>query len=195
MGPIFTPADEWSYVVALVIGIGFGFILESAGFSSARKLAGVFYGYDFIVIRVFFTAAITAGLGLLYFHYLGWIDLEQVFVNRFYIGPTIIGGVFAGIGMLLGGFCPGTSFSAAAIGKIDAMIFIGGIMIGAFIFDLAYPLYSEFYKSGALGPVKVYDSIGISKELFVLLFVIIAIAVFVITAKIQTKVSNKIQKY
>ena len=31
--------DEFSLVIAFVIGIGFGFFLERAGFGSARKLA------------------------------------------------------------------------------------------------------------------------------------------------------------
>ena len=54
---------QWDLVIALLIGIAFGFVLESSGFSSSRKLAGVFYGYDFTVLRVFFTAAITATHG------------------------------------------------------------------------------------------------------------------------------------
>jgi hypothetical protein len=33
---------EWNSVVAIVIGIFFGFVLEASGFSSSRKLAGVF---------------------------------------------------------------------------------------------------------------------------------------------------------
>ena len=195
MGPLFTPADEWSFVMALIIGIGFGFILESAGFSSSRKLAGVFYGYDFTVLRVFFTAAVVASLGLLYFSYLGWINLEEIYVNRFYIGPTIVGGIFAGIGMLIAGFCPGTSFCAAGIGKIDAMIFIGGIMVGAAIFDIGFPLYADFYKSGAMGPVKIYESLGISKEIAIAVFVAFAMIAFYITAMIQKKFSKQSKKY
>ena len=45
-------------LIAFLIGIGFGFALEQAGFSSSRKLAGMFYGYDATVLKVFFTAAI-----------------------------------------------------------------------------------------------------------------------------------------
>ncbi len=65
MGP-FVPdliSDQLNLVVALFLGIGFGFVLEQAGFSSSRRLAGVFYGYDFTVLRVFFTAAVTAMSG------------------------------------------------------------------------------------------------------------------------------------
>jgi uncharacterized protein len=33
---------EWSNVSGLLLGMGFGYVLESSGFSSSRKLAGVF---------------------------------------------------------------------------------------------------------------------------------------------------------
>ena len=56
MGP-FVPdliSDQLNLVVALILDIAFGFVLEQAGFSSSRRLAGVFYSYDFTVLRVFF---------------------------------------------------------------------------------------------------------------------------------------------
>jgi uncharacterized membrane protein YedE/YeeE len=195
MGPLFNATDEWSFVIALVIGIAFGYLLESAGFSSSRKLAGVFYGYDFVVLQVFFTAAITAAIGLLFFEYFGWIDLSDIWVNRFYTGSAILGGALMGLGFVIGGFCPGTSACASAIGKIDAMLFLGGFIIGVIIFDAFYPLYAGFYKAGNQGPVKIYESLGMNREVFLLLFVIIAIASFVATGYIQQKISHKSKKY
>ncbi len=195
MGPLFTASDEWSFVLALVIGIFFGIILESAGFSSSRKLAGVFYGYDFVVLRVFFMAALTAAVGLAFFDYFQLIDINEIYTNSFFVGPAIVGGIIMGLGFIIGGFCPGTSACAAAIGKIDAMVFIGGVILGAIIFDLGYPLYDEFLVSGAKGPQMLYDVLGISREVFIFLFVVFAIAVFYATAYIQKKVSAKTKKY
>ena len=62
MGPLVPDVitDELNLLVALVVGILFGFILEQAGFSSSRKLTGLFYGTDFTVLRVFFSAGVTA---------------------------------------------------------------------------------------------------------------------------------------
>ena len=66
MGPLVPEIfnQEFNYVIALVIGFFFGFILEQAGFSNSRRLTGLFYGYDFVVLRVFFTAGVTAMLGI-----------------------------------------------------------------------------------------------------------------------------------
>ena len=131
--PLLEISNEINLLIAFLIGIGFGFTLEQAGFSSSRKLVGMFYGYDITVLKVFFTAAITAMLGLLFLNYLGLIDMSIVYVNEYYIKSAIIGGVIMGAGFVIGGFCPGTSVCAAAIGKIDAMYFIGGSLIGILV--------------------------------------------------------------
>ena len=52
MGPLYTQellSGEFNLLIGFLIGIGFGFALEASGFSNTRKLAGVFYGYDFII--------------------------------------------------------------------------------------------------------------------------------------------------
>jgi len=181
MGPL-VPQEiigaDWNLLIAFVIGIGFGFILEQAGFSSSRKLAGMFYGYDTVVLKVFFTGAITAMLGLLFFSLFGWIDLNLVYVNPTFLGSAIVGGVIMGAGFIIGGFCPGTSFCAAAIGKIDAMVFIAGIFLGVFFFAESFPLIKDFYMSGAMGPLKVSKLLGISGGFMTFLVIIAALIMF-----------------
>lgn len=167
-----------NFFLAFLIGIGFGFVLEASGFSSSRKLAGVFYGYDTTVIKVFFTAGITAMLGLLFFSLFGWVDLSMVYVNPTFLQSNIAGGVIMGAGFIMGGFCPGTSFCGAAIGKIDAMVFIGGLFLGIIIFGEGYPLYEKFYKDGFMGEIKLNQFIGISQGLLALGFVLMALAMF-----------------
>jgi uncharacterized membrane protein YedE/YeeE len=170
--------ENLNLLLALFIGIGFGFVLEQSGFSSSRKLAGVFYGYDMTVMKVFFTAAITAMIGLLFFSLFGWIDLDLIYVNNTFLYSAITGGVLMGIGFILGGFCPGTSICAVAIGKIDAMIFVVGIIIGVALFGFGFPLWEGLYKAEPMGPLKLSDFIGISDGLFLFLLIIIAMGMF-----------------
>jgi rhodanese-related sulfurtransferase len=191
MGPLLPfgiIGEEFSYIVALFIGFFFGFILEQAGFSTSKKLVGVFYGYDFVVLRVFFTAAATAVVGLLLMDYFGAIDISYLYINPTFMGPAIVGGVIMGLGFIVGGFCPGTSVVAAAVGKIDAMIFIFGSFIGIFIFGELYPAYGKFYYSGDLGSIFVYDSLGVSRGLFAAALVLIAIIAFIVTDRIEKRV-------
>ncbi len=193
MGPLIPQgiiSGEWNNVFALLIGVVFGFFLEGSGFSSSRKLAGVFYGYDFIVLKFFFTAAITAAVGMIYFGYVGWIDLDMIYVNQSYVSSLIIGGVIMGLGFIMGGFCPGTSVCGAAIGKIDAWVFTGGMFIGIFIFSEAFPLFEGLYNSDNLGSIKIYESLGISRAFFVFALILVALGMFYVTGIIQKKVKK-----
>src|SRR5690606_25877139 len=140
---------EWlSMLTAYLIGTGFGFALEQAGFSSSRKLAGMFYGYDTTVIKVFFMASILALIGSQFLSYMGLLNLNQVYVNEFYVTASVAGGIIMGAGFILGGFCPGTGLSALSIGKIDAMVFIAGGFAGAFLFTETYPLIESVANAG-----------------------------------------------
>ena len=181
MGPVSTLLNipQWlDFLIALLIGIGFGASLEQAGFSSSRRLAGMFYGYDTTVVKVFFTAAIVALVGSQILSYLGLLDLNLVFVNEFYVGASIVGGIIMGAGFIMGGFCPGTGLCAMSIGKIDAMLFFAGGLTGAFLFAETYPLVQHLANGSYKGPVKINEALGMSPGLFTFLLIIAAVAMF-----------------
>lgn len=190
MGPLIVNdiiTQNTNLFLAFIIGIAFGWVLEGSGFSSSRKLAGVFYGYDAVVLKVFFTAAITAMLGLLFFSLFGWIDLDYVYINPTYINSAILGGVIMGAGFITGGFCPGTSFCAASIGKVDAMVFIAGLFIGVFIFAEGYPLWETLYKQNFIGTPKISEALGIADGLAALLVILAAVGMFWAAERFEKK--------
>ncbi|HEY0866098.1 MAG TPA: YeeE/YedE thiosulfate transporter family protein [Fimbriimonas sp.] len=192
MGP-FVPnviSDQLNLVLALLIGVAFGFVLEQAGFSSSRRLAGLFYGYDFTVLRVFFTAAGTAMTGILLLGYFGYLDLSAIYVNPTWLWPAIVGGIVMGVGFILGGYCPGTSVAAAAIGKIDAWWFVIGGIVGVLAYGEAYPLIQGFSGTSSLGPVRVYDSIGVSPGFFAFALILVAVIAFAATTWIEQRVNR-----
>lgn len=181
MGPLIVNdiiTQNTNFFLAFLIGIGFGFVLESSGFSSSRKLAGVFYGYDTVVLKVFFTAALVAMSGLLFMSLFDWIDLDMVYINPTYLWSTIIGGIIMGAGFITGGFCPGTSFCAAAIGKIDAIFFVGGIFLGVFIFTEVYPFIEGFYKGSFRGAPTLPEALGFKDGVVVLGIILVALGMF-----------------
>ncbi len=190
MGPLVVNeiiSENTNLFLAFLIGIGFGLVLESSGFSSSRKLAGVFYGYDTVVLKVFFTAAITALLGMLFMSLFGWIDLDLIYVNPTYLTSAIVGGVVMGAGFIMGGFCPGTSFCGAAIGKIDAMVFVGGLFIGVLLFSETYALWDELYMAAFKGSPKISESLGLSDGFFALALIVVAAGMFFVAEWAEKK--------
>jgi len=193
MGPLvpFIFSNEFGLLMAVFIGIAFGFILEQAGFSSTKKLVGLFYGNDFTVLRVFFTAGVTAMVGVMLLGHYGLLDLDVIYINPTFVRSALVGGVIMGAGFIIGGFCPGTSVCAAAIGKLDAMLFILGSVLGIFAFLEVYPAIKEFYMADAMGPVKIYEQLGMHKEVWALLLTLIALFAFVVTWYIEKNVNNE----
>jgi len=70
---------EYNLFLAFLIGIGFGFVLEQTVSHQAESWQCILWLYT-VVLKVFFTAAITAMLGLLFFSLFGWIDLNLVYI-------------------------------------------------------------------------------------------------------------------
>lgn len=198
MGPLIPQGiitGEWDFVIALLLGIFFGFILEASGFSSSRNITGVFYGYNFVVLRVFFTAVVVTMIGLLYFNYMGWINLDMLYILPTYLTPMIVGATVMGLGFVIGGFCPGTSYTGVAIGKLDAIVFTAGLFLGIFIFSESYPLIEGFYNSDAMGRITIGEFFGVSNEVVTFGFVLLALAAFWGTWLIEKRVRKTVTEY
>ena len=181
---------EWNSIIAILIGIVFGFVLEASGFSSSRKLAGVFYGYDFAVLKVFFTAAVVSVIGLYYMDYLGYLDITQLYVHPTYLWGAIIGGAIMGVGFVAGGFCPGTSLCAVAIGKLDAWVYVGGILLGIFMFSELFNFIEPIYDGYFLGNITLMDTFSWNPYWFIFIFSIIAIVAFAFSDFVQKKIKK-----
>ncbi|MEG8946068.1 YeeE/YedE thiosulfate transporter family protein [Rosettibacter firmus] len=181
---------DFSLVVAFIIGIGFGFALERGGFGNARILAAQFYFYNMRVLKVMFTAIITAMLGLFYFSWIGWLDLSLIYLTDTYILPQIIGGLLLGIGFVIGGYCPGTSVVSASTGRYDGMMYLAGMFFGIFVFGEIFPLIESFYNSTPMGRITLPEFLGLSHGMIVFLVVLMALGAFA-AAEWSEKVMTK----
>jgi hypothetical protein len=170
--------DETSLVIAFVIGIGFGFFLERAGFGSARKLVSQFYLNDLAVFKVMFTAIVTAMLGVTYLSWLGVLDLSLVYLTPTYIWPQIAGGLILGVGFVVGGYCPGTSVASMATGRLDGLAFVLGLPAGTLLFAELFPLIQRFYNSGGFGQRTLPDVFSLPHGVVVFAVVLMAIGGF-----------------
>jgi uncharacterized membrane protein YedE/YeeE len=183
--------EETSLVVAFVIGIGFGFALERAGFGSAKKLVSQFYLNDLAVFKVMFTAIVTAMLGVTYLSWLGWLDLSLVYLTPTYVLPGIIGGLLIGFGFVIGGYCPGTSVAAMASGKVDALLVGAGMLFGTFVFAEIYPLVHRFHESTLIGSVTIPQYFNLPYGLVVFAVVVVAVAGFYGAGVVERLVASR----
>ena len=162
--------------LANVLGLGFGFILERAGFGSARKLTAVFYFSDMAVVKVMFTAIVTAMAGLWILSGAGALDLAELYVEPTNYTGAVIGGLIFGTGFVIGGYCPGTSIAACATGRLDAAAFLAGMLGGVYLFAETLPEVDRWARAAAQGEITLPSLTGLSMGWFVLLFVAILAA-------------------
>jgi len=167
-----------AFLAAFVIGLLFGLALERAGFGSSRRLAGVFYLEDMAVVKVMFTALVTAMLGLAYLLTFGWVSAEAIYFMPTVYGAQLVGGLLFGVGFVMGGWCPGTSAVGIASGKLDALTFFGGALVGSILFNEVFSLMKPLYTWGEAGVIFIYQSLGLSLGAFALLFTLLAVACF-----------------
>ena len=183
--------DEASLVVAFLIGIGFGFFLERAGFGSARKLVSQFYLNDLAVFKVMFTAIVTAMLGVTYLSWIGILDLSLVYLSPTYVLPQIAGGLVLGFGFVIGGYCPGTSVAAVATGKVDALVFVAGMLFGTLLFAEVYPLVATFHESTMMGAVTIPQYFNLPYGLVVFAVVLMALGGFYAAGAVERLVAAR----
>lgn len=180
-----------SLIVAFIIGIAFGFALERGGFGSARILAAQFYLYNMRVLKVMFTAIVTAMLGIYYLSLFGLIDLSLVYISETYILPQIVGGLILGVGFVIGGYCPGTSVVSFATGRLDGLVYILGVMAGIFVFGEIFPLIENFYYSTNMGSLTLPQYFDMSYGLIVFVVVLMALGAFAAAEWSEKKFANK----
>jgi uncharacterized membrane protein YedE/YeeE len=174
-------------VAALLIGVAFGWCLESAGMGSARKLAGQFYLTDLTVFKVMFSAIVTAMLGVFWLGRLGVLDLSRVYVPETYVMPQLVGGLVFGVGFALGGLCPGTSCVAAVTGRLDGVALVLGMWSGVLATGLFFPTLERFYERTPRGALTLPQVAHVPYGLAVLLVVLAALAGFVGAERIEAR--------
>jgi rhodanese-related sulfurtransferase len=167
-----------TYLIYLLIGFAFGFVLEIAGFGNSEKLAGQFYFKDLTVLKVMFTGIIV-GMVLIYgASAIGILDLNLIWINPTYLWPGIVGGLIMGVGFIIGGFCPGTSLVSAATFKLDGLLFALGTAFGILVFGETVELYDVFWNSSYMGRFTLDELFGIPAGWVVVGVVLMALFMF-----------------
>ncbi|WP_346898403.1 DUF6691 family protein [uncultured Roseibium sp.] len=180
------PFYDGGIASGLLSGILFGYVLEAAGFGSPRKLTGQFSLKDFAVFKVMFTAVLVAAVGLYLLRLGGVISDNAVFIPTLFFWALAVGGILIGAGFALGGYCPGTSVVGVASGRVDAVVFVVGMIAGTTLFAYVFDPLTGFYFA-AKGPdaQRLPDLLGLPEWLILAVLIVIAMAGFVLGSKLE----------
>jgi len=176
--------------LAGLVGVAFGYFLEVAGFGSSRKLTAVFYLRDMAVVKVMFTAVVVAMVGLTLLTGLGWLNLEDVHGLETFWLAQILGGLVLGAGFVIGGWCPGTAIVGAVSAKLDALVFLGGAVLGSIVFNEAFDLIEPLYEGYGSGLVFLNETLGLHRPVLVLIFCLAALACLAGATRLEARLAG-----
>ena len=91
-----------TYLIAIFLGVAFGFSLNKAGLTRYSKIVNVFRFTDLAVLKFMMTALVISMTGLYSLRALGLITFPNVPAT--YIAGNLIGGLIFGVGMALAGY-------------------------------------------------------------------------------------------
>jgi hypothetical protein len=174
-------------LIAVGVGIAFGAALERAGLGSARKITGQFFFTDFTVVKVMFSAIVTAMLGIFWLGRLGLLDVAFLYVPDTYLPAQVAGGLVFGAGFALAGLCPGTSCVAAATGRGDGAMVVAGLFAGVLLTGVGFPLVQRLYEAGGRGIWTLPQLLHLPVGVVVLLVVAVALAAFGAAERIEAR--------
>ena len=183
-----------SLVVAMFIGIAFGWVLERSGMGSARKLAGQFYLRDLTVFKVMFTAIVTAMLGVFWLGWLGFVNVSRIYVPETFILPQLAGGLIFGAGFAIAGLCPGTSCVSAATGRVDGVAVVLGMFAGVLTMGALIGSLGGFYSSTPRGTLTLPDFFGTSYGVVVFGVVLLALVGFSVAGAAERRFGGRVDR-
>ena len=185
------PGQAAVLATALLLGAGFGFCLERAGFGSARKLVAVFYLYDMAVVKVMFTAIVTAMVGLTALSAAGLLDLEWVYVEPTHLAAQALGGLVFGAGFIIGGYCPGTAIASLATGRRDGLAFTLGMLAGVLAYAELTPGLESWIEAGSRGELTLPAVTGVGRGWWTLVFVAVLALVAWFLARVEKRFADR----
>ncbi len=123
--------------LAIVIGAAFGFVLDRTGATNPNKIVKMLNLTNMHLAKTILMAIGVGSVLMFAGQMTGLVDVGHMSVKTAYVG-VFVGGAIMGFGWAFSGFCPGTSVTAAASGRKDALFFIAGGLLGAAAYMISY---------------------------------------------------------
>lgn len=181
-------ADPRTLLLGAATGLVFGFLLQKGGVTRYNVIVNQFRFKDFTVLKTMLTAIVVGAVGVYAMLQLGMI--KGLHVKGAELAMNGLGGVIFGVGMVLLGYCPGTALAAVGQGSRDALVGIGGALVGAGVYAEAYPWLARVLQPvGNLGKITFADAAHASPWWFIAGLAVIAVGAFVWLEKRERRIT------
>jgi uncharacterized membrane protein YedE/YeeE len=179
-------------ILAIILGITFGFVLQRVGAADPDKILGMLRLTDMHLAKAILSGIGVSSILLFIGLQIGLIPVAHLSVKSLYSG-VLVGGIVFGLGWAISGFCPGTGVAAMGTSRKDSIYFVLGGLAGAAIFMVMYePLsHSWLYENILGGKVTLaqtakYEAIlgGVNGSIVA---VVVGIALILIAYKLPDK--------
>jgi uncharacterized protein len=161
----------------LLLGFCFGWLLERAGLTRYDRIVGVYRFTDLAVLK-FLGSGLAAGAVALQIAL--WLGLASAApLPATILVANLAGGGLFGVGMAIGGFCPGTIVAGAGAGQLDYLIpGVAGLLAGALVASRLSEPVIALQRMRKLGAIDLPALLGASGGLVAILLLEIALIGF-----------------
>lgn len=167
-----------SLFLAVIFGIGFGYILQRVGALEYENIINALRLKNLMIPKfMLFSVAITT-LGFFSISSAGYLSLDLIVTNPV---ANILGGLVFGVGFALTGYCPGTSIGAMGEGKIDARYTVLGGIFGVLVYTLLEQYAGVSFKAYEIGKISLIDYVNLDPfSLAVIYSIVIFLVVYLV---------------
>ncbi|MBU0679785.1 MAG: YeeE/YedE family protein [Proteobacteria bacterium] len=123
--------------LAILLGTLFGFVLHRVGASNPENIINMLRFKDLHLMKAILFAIGLASSLLFIGMTVGFINPSHLDIKASYWG-VLVGGLLLGTGWAIAGYCPGTGLVALGDGRKDALPFLVGGLVGAFLYMVLY---------------------------------------------------------
>lgn len=167
----------------LITGIIFGILMQRSEVIRYDRQVGAVRLIDMTIIKFMLSAILVGTVGIYQLRELGMIALS---VKGTVVGNNVVGGLIFGAGWALLGYCPGTAAGALGEGRLDALIGMLGMLLGAIIFAEVYPyIQTGSLALGNYGKITLPDLLGADPWLLIVGVSVIYLLVLYIVEKLK----------
>ncbi|MBN1256915.1 MAG: YeeE/YedE family protein [Planctomycetes bacterium] len=166
-------------ILGLIIGALFGAALFLSGLANPDKIIGTLRLKDLHAMRVIIVFLVIGMIGVMLLERYG---LEHLGIKSTGLLSALVGGAFLGVGFGLTGYCPGTGLACAITGRIDALITVLGMFVGAYVYiRLYHGLVVPLDKIWDYGKIRWPETLGIQHSVTIAILVVLAIICLIMT--------------